>query len=548
MGAAESKGRSINIQGLPQYAINAELLRARARIRQKTLCQLFAEDASRAECFSLDACGLYLDYSRNFIDLTLFKQLMKLVHEADLQAAVEGLFRGDRLNITEHRAALHTALRAGDKNPAGAEIARQVADATAQMQTFADRLRSGHCCGYSGKPIQHIVVLGIGGSCLGPELACEALKDYHHTDLNIQFVASLDPLELMDALNVIDAETVMFMVSSKSFTTLETLTNAKAAQAWLLDKGCPQQHLMKHFVAITADKDRAREFGVADELIFPLWDWVGGRYSLWSAIGLPVLLAVGEENFSALLNGARLMDDHFRTAELEKNMPVILALLGIWQRNYLGIQTQAILPYSFRLRHLAEHLQQVEMESNGKSINIDGDPVQHHTAPIVWGGMGNNGQHSFYQLFHQGSSEVAIDFILPCRSGRSMSDHQQLLAAELFAQGQALMQGRKRLSAVAIDSFEESHQQMLGNKASNTILMEALTPASLGALLALYEHKVFAQGICWQINSFDQWGVTLGKQLSPGIVAAITGVSTDVALDDATCRLIEKFKHENGIA
>lgn len=537
------KDRSIiDARGLPQYAINAELLQTRTRIKQKTLCQLFEENADRVEHFSLDACGLYLDYSKNFIDRAIIDHLVNLAKEANLQASIESLFRGDKLNITEDRPALHTALR-DDKALAGTEVAGLVTSTLANMVAFADKLRSGKCFGYSDKAINNIVVLGIGGSYLGPKLACEALKDYHDTDLSIHFVASLDPVELLDTLDLVDPETTLFIVSSKSFTTLETIANAKASREWLLSKGCPQQLLARHFVAVTADQDKAREFGVSDASIFPIWDWVGGRYSLWSAIGLPILLAVGEKHFEELLKGARLMDEHFRTAPLENNMPVILALLGVWQRNYLGIQAQAIMPYSFRLRHLAEHLQQVDMESNGKSVNIHGAPVQHDTAPIVWGGMGNNGQHSFYQLFHQGTSEVAIDFILPCRSSRPLSDHQQQLAAKVFGQGQALMQGRNQSSKVQADDLDESHQQMSGDKASNTLLMESLTPESLGTLLALYEHKVFVQGICWQLNSFDQWGVNLGKQLSSEIAAVVTGLSEDVSMDESTSKLIEKFKH-----
>lgn len=536
------KDRSIiDARGLPQYAINADLLQSRTRIKQKTLGQLFEADTDRVERFSLDACGLHLDYSKNFIDQTLLNQLIALANEANLSSSVEGLFRGDKLNVSEDRPALHTALR-DDKALAGEAIAELVSGALAQMYAFADKLRGGSHFGYSDKPVKNIVVLGIGGSYLGPKLACEALKDYHNTDLDIHFVASLDPVELLDTLDIVDPETTLFIISSKSFTTLETIANAKAAREWLLDQGCPQQSLTRHFVAVTAEHDKALEFGIAGDSIFPLWDWVGGRYSLWSAIGLPVLLAVGKKHFSEMLKGARLMDEHFRSAPYEKNMPVILAMLGIWQRNYLGMQAQAIMPYSYRLRHLAEHLQQVDMESNGKSVDIHGNPVQHHTAPIVWGGMGNNAQHSFYQLFHQGTSEVAIDFILPCISGRPLSDHQLQLAAKVFGQGQALMHGGNHHSEVEANNNDESYQLMSGNKASNTLLMESLTPESLGTLLALYEHKVFAQGICWQVNSFDQWGVNLGKQLSSDIAAVMTGESDDMSLDESTLKLIELFK------
>lgn len=537
------KDRSIiDAKGLPQYAINAELLQARTRIKQKTLCQLFEADADRVEHFSLDACGFYLDYSKNFVDQTILNQLLGLASEANLSSSIDGLFRGDKLNISEDRPALHTALRDDGRALAGEEISQLVSDTLIRMTAFADRLRGSSHLGYSEKAIKSVVVLGIGGSYLGPKLACEALKDFHDSDLSIHFVASLDPVELLDTLDIVDPETTLFIVSSKSFTTLETIANAKAAREWLLDKGCPQPSLVRHFVAVTAEAGMAREFGIVDEFIFPIWDWVGGRYSLWSAIGLPILLAVGDKHFAAMLKGARLMDEHFRTAPPGKNIPVIMALLGIWQRNYLGMQGLAIMPYSFRLRHLAEHLQQVDMESNGKSVDIHGNPVLHDTAPIVWGGMGNNGQHSFYQLFHQGTNQVAIDFILPCQAGRPLADHQQLLAAKVFGQGQALMQGNNRQSQYGIDNIDDSHQLMSGNKASNTLLMESLTPESLGTLLALYEHKVFVQGICWQLNSFDQWGVNLGKQLSSDIAAVMAGLSEDVTLDDSTRKLIKRYQ------
>lgn len=532
-----------SVRGLPQYAINTALLQAVERIKQKTLCQLFEADDHRADHFSLDACGLHLDYSRNFVDTALLKQLLQLVDEASLQTAITGLFHGDKLNVTEGRAALHTALRDTQAKLAGADIAESVAQTLTQMYAFAEQLQHKRHVGYRNQPIRNIVILGIGGSYLGPKLVCEALKDYHHTDLTLDFVASLDGVELSDVLTRVNPATTMFIISSKSFTTLETLTNAKAAKKWLSDQGCPQQCLSQHFAAITANNNQALEFGVSDELIFPLWDWVGGRYSLWSAIGLPILLAVGKQHFAALLNGAYSMDYHFRTTSPEKNMPVILALLGIWQRNYLGIQTQAIMAYSFRLRHLAEHLQQLDMESNGKSVNIHGTAIPYDTAPIIWGGMGNNAQHACYQLLHQGSSNVAIDFILPCQSSKALlSHHQSLLAAQVFGQAQALMQGGPQSMDTTENGAPENFQKIPGNKSSNTILMASLTPESLGTLLALYEHKIFVQGICWQINSFDQWGVSLGKQLSQDVAQVIAGTSAETALDAAALKLMHQFK------
>jgi glucose-6-phosphate isomerase len=495
-----------------------------------------------------------LDYSKNLIDKAVMEQLVSLAHDAGVPRAIEELFRGGNVNFTENRPALHAALR--DQSDSGLaedpQIHQLVNDAKAKMYAFADQLMMGELKGFTGDVINEVVVLGIGGSYLGPRLCCEALRDYKHTSrVKVRFVATLDPAELLDVLERANVERVLFIISSKSFTTLETLKNSHAAKQWLVDAGCAEADLDKHFAAITASEEKALALGVRSDFIFPIWDWVGGRYSLWSCIGLPILLRVGKENFEALLEGAYEMDTHFRTAPFEKNMPVIMALLGVWYRNYFESSAIAVVPYNYRLRSLTEHLQQVDMESNGKAVTQDGWRVGYGTGPVVLGGMGNNGQHAYYQLLHQGTELISVDFILTLTNNQNINGHHKHLFACGVGQSQALMQGRglnqvrEEFDGHQLYSKEgdiAEHYVIPGEQPSNSLVLDKLTPKTLGALLALYEHKVFCQGVIWNVNSFDQWGVELGKELATTVEAALSANNlSDVQLDMSTRNLIKKF-------
>jgi len=539
------------VKGLPQYAIDVALLERSDELYSGALNSMFDADPKRIDKFSLEAAGLYLDYSKNHIDSALFDQLITLAEEADLPAAIERMFRGEQINTTEQRAALHIALRdRSEYVDYPSSISHEVREALAKMLCFAENVRSSNCFGYSGKAIKDIVVLGIGGSYLGPKLVCEALKDFDDSGLNIQFVASLDPAELLDALDRVDPERVLFMISSKSFGTLETLDNALAAKSWLLSQGCPVNALERHFVAATANATKAKEFGLTESHIFPLWDWVGGRYSLWSSVGFPIALAVGTDSFNELLDGAYQMDKHFRSAPFCENMPVIMALLGIWHGNYLGANAHAILPYSYRMRSLTEHLQQLDMESNGKGVTTRGCLVNYSTGPLILGGMGNNGQHAYYQLLHQGPERVPVDFILIRKPECAIDGNHQHLLANGIAHGRALMQGQnfdesvKKLQKKNL-SIERSHELAShlvshGNQPSNSLLLDKITPSKLGSLLALYEHKIYCQGVIWQLESFDQWGVELGKELGAEVFNAI--LEENYEFDSSTNELIKRCR------
>ncbi len=503
-----------------------------------TMHALFDADPHRFENYSLQAAGLFLDYSKNRLDDRALSLLLSLARERQVETLREAMFSGEHINRSEDRAVLHTALRdrGGSRSGqewmlAGEDVQTEIRAVRARMYTFAERVRNGEWRGHTGQPITDIVNIGIGGSDLGPRMACEALQPFAHPRLRMHFVANVDGAELAGVLNNVDAATTLFIIASKTFTTIETLTNARAARAWLLASGATQADIARHFVAVSTNAPAVAAFGIDTENMFGFRDWVGGRYSLWSAIGLPVVLAVGPAHFDALLDGAAAMDRHFREAPLEANMPVLLALIGVWYRNFCGRGSQAVLPYAAHLQRLPAYLQQLEMESNGKSVHLDGSAVVHATCPVIWGEPGTNGQHAFYQLLHQGTDWIPVDFILPLAPAYTASpalpDHHRLLLANCLAQSAALMNGKsaaavraellaRKLPEAEIEALVP-HRTFAGNRPSNTLLMEKLDPAGLGALLALYEHKVFVQGAIWGVNSFDQWGVELGKVVANDI-------------------------------
>ncbi|CCD30365.1 Glucose-6-phosphate isomerase (GPI) (Phosphoglucose isomerase) (PGI) (Phosphohexose isomerase) (PHI) [Candidatus Glomeribacter gigasporarum BEG34] len=489
-----------------------------------------AEDAhapTRAQRFTRTGGGLTLDFSKNRITDQSFALLLQLAREAGVEQKRDAMFAGEIVNPTEKRAALHTALRASDAHAPHAALIHQALE---KMSAFAERVRGGHWRGYTGKPIRSIVNIGIGGSELGPKMVCEALHPFGTADLDVHFVSNIDGAEIQRALESIDLDTTLAIVVSKTFTTLETMSNARTLRDAFLQRGAPEAALNMHFVGVTANAQAAIQFGIAFEHLFEMWDWVGGRYSLWSAAGLAIMLKIGPTHFSALRAGAQQMDQHFLNAPLGNNLPVIIALLGIWYRNFFGAQSHLIAPYTSALRHLPAYLQQLEMESNGKSVDLDGQPVPYATAPVLWGAPGTNGQHAFFQMLHQGATLVPTDFIAALKPEHSLFDHHVKLLANCFAQSEALMRGQ--------DADPAPHLRCPGNQPSNTLLLEALTPRALGALLALYEHKTFVQAAVWRINPFDQWGVELGKRLSIAIARALNSTQTLEDVHDSSTRML----------
>ena len=525
----------------------------------QTLVELFQQDPQRGQRYYLQAAGIGLDYSKNHFDQASLQQLLTLAVDQGVTTKRQDLFQGQCCNVTENQAALHTALRDFSPQPwAGQAIADDVAQEQLKLKTFAEQVIHGQWRGFSGKPIKSVVNIGIGGSDLGPKMVCQALAPYHITGLSVHFVSNVDANELYSVLATLDPETTLLIIASKTFSTQETLTNAQSAQQWLLAHygESNQAAISHHFVAVTNAIEKATAFGIDAKHCFAMPAWVGGRYSLWSSIGLPIILAVGWANFKALLEGAHAMDQHFYHAETQANMPIILALMGILNHNIYGHPTQAILPYDTRLEALPNYLQQADMESNGKSCQNDGKPVQWQTGPVIWGGVGTNGQHAFHQLLHQGTQVVPADFIAIARPAHQAWGHHQKLLAHCFAQSEALMVGvsKKQKRQQLIDQGLEAqhadwlaaHQAVAGNKPSNTLLIDALTPERLGALIALYEHKIFVQGIIWQINSYDQWGVELGKQLSKPLLTALESKEPILThlnqSDGSTQHLLEKIK------
>ncbi|QYJ83468.1 glucose-6-phosphate isomerase [Shewanella aegiceratis] len=517
--------------------------------------ELFEADPQRFDKMSLSACGLLLDYSKNRADEQTLEQLFKLAKSAGLSDKIRAMFNGEIINNTEKRAVLHTALRAEADEVIlvdGQNIVPEVKQTQAKMAKFVEAVTSGEWKGYTGKAITDIVSIGIGGSFLGPKIVTQALRPYWNPALKCHFVANVDATSLCEKLRLVDPETTLFVMSSKSFGTQETLTNTLSAKAWFLENGGTQADIAKHFVAVTSNVAKATEFGMDADNIFPMWDWVGGRYSLWSAIGLPIALLIGMDNFYQLLAGAKSMDKHFVEAPLEQNMPVIMGLFSLLYGNFYQAQSHVVLTYDHYLRGLPAYFQQLDMESNGKSVTLNGDNVDHATGPVIWGGEGTNGQHAYHQLLHQGTALIPADFILPLQSHNPLGEHHVQLASNCFGQTQALMQGRTFNEALAeLDgsslSQEEKaliakHKVMEGNKPSNTLLMDKLTPETLGALIALYEHRTFVQGALWDINSFDQWGVELGKTLGNDVLARLQSDEEAKALDASSNALINLFR------
>ncbi len=516
--------------------------------------QLFANDPQRFPKLTVDAAGLFLDYSKNRLDGRTVELLVDLARERGVEAQRDAMFAGDKINLTEHRSVLHTALRM----PRGKALVVDGQDVNAdvhavldRVKAFTDKVRAGTWLGRSGKPITDVVNIGIGGSDLGPKMAVLALRSYAHPRLAMHFVSNVDGHDMDAVLARVDPETTLFIVASKTFTTAETMLNAQTARRWFLGTG-KEEDLARHFVAVSTNTEAVRAFGIDPDNMFPFWDWVGGRYSLWSAIGLSVALAVGFGYFETLLEGAHAMDEHFRTAPLAENMPVLLALIGFWNRQFLGAASLSIAPYHQDLNRFPAYLQQLDMESNGKRVTKGGQAVDTPTCPIVWGECGTNAQHAYFQLLHQGTDIVPIDFIAALRATHDLPGHHDALLANCFAQSEAFMKGksgdevRAELQAQGVPPAKIDelvpHKTFPGNRPSNTILMDQLTPATLGALIALYEHKTFVQGVLWDIASFDQWGVELGKVLAKKIQAELEGEADPAAHDSSTNGLIVMAK------
>lgn len=520
-----------------------------------SLSSLFHNDAQRFEHYSQEACGLLLDYSRNHLTPETLRLLLQLAEECQLADWIQRLYNGEPVNHTEGRAALHIALRNRSNTPIdikGHDVMPAVNHVLQRMHQFVNAVHNGDWLGYTGKPINAIVNIGIGGSDLGPLMVTRALKAHRATSVRSYFVSNVDSTHLIETLSELDPETTLFIIASKTFSTQETMLNANSARQWVLDHLHDQAAIARHFVAVSTHTERVKAFGIDTANMFEFWDWVGGRFSLWSAIGLPIALAIGMEQFEQLLGGAHAMDTHFRSAPFAENLPVLLGLIGIWYTNFWQATTQAILPYDFALEHLPSYLQQLKMESLGKRVTRAGAIVDYATCPIIWGAAGNNGQHAFYQLLHQGTHIVPADFIIAAQSQRPIGEHQAATLSNALAQVLALTHGRdakqtrNELSAAGL-SESEIEQQLLhrvfpGNQPSNTILYERLSPGILGALIALYEHKVFVQSVCWQLNPFDQWGVELGKQVANRLLPALIGRKLpDSNHDSSTLALLKRL-------
>ena len=518
------------------------------QIRDVHLRQLFAEDPRRGERLVLDAAGLCLDYSKHRITDETIRRLVSLAAECDLGGRRDAMFRGDKINATERRAVLHVALRAPREaviRVDGTNVVPEVHAVLDRMTEFAERVRSGAWTGHTGKRIRSVVNIGIGGSDLGPVMAYEALRHYSRRDMVFRFVSNVDGTDFAEATRDLDPEETLFVVSSKTFTTLETMTNARTARGWALTRLKDERAVARHFVAVSTNTAEVAKFGIDTANMFGFWDWVGGRYSMDSAIGLSTMLAVGPEGFRQMLAGFRAMDEHFRTAPFDRNMPALMGLLAVWYNNFFGAETVAVLPYDQYLKRFPAYLQQLAMESNGKRVTVAGEAVGYQTGPIYWGEPGTNGQHSFYQLIHQGTKLVPCDFIGFCRTLNPSGRHHDLLMANMFAQGEALAFG-KTPDEVRVEGTPEwlvPHRTFEGNRPSSTILADRLTPETLGALVALYEHSVFTQGIIWDVDSFDQWGVELGKVLATKIVPELEA-TTEIPLahDGSTNALIRRYR------
>lgn len=533
-----------------------QALAQHAREMQKVhLRELFRQDPERFQRFSLRCEQLFLDYSKNLVTAETMAKLFDLAREAQVPAWTERMFKGEKINVTEGRAVLHIALRNRANTPIfvdGKDVMPDVNRVLAHMRTFTESVRSGKWRGHTGVPITDVVNIGIGGSDLGPVMVTEALKPYGKPGLSVHFVSNIDGTHITETLKRLDPARTLFIVASKTFTTQETLVNAQAAKEWLLQAMGDEAAVARHFVALSTNAQEVARFGIDTQNMFAFWDWVGGRYSLWSAIGLSIALYIGMDNFEALLAGAHDMDQHFHRAPMEKNMPVVMALLGIWYNNFFGAQCYAVLAYDQYLHRFAAYLQQADMESNGKRVTRDGESVDYSTGPVLWGEPGTNGQHAFYQLIHQGTKLIPCDFIAPMISHNPVGRQHEILLSNFFAQTEALMKGKtsdearaelqsQGLSGEALERLVP-HKVFPGNKPTNSILLPQITPRTLGMLIALYEHKIFVQGIIWNINSFDQWGVELGKQLAKAILPELADDAPVTGHDDSTNGLINYYK------
>lgn len=524
-------------------------------MKEVQMKDLFAADPQRFDKMSRRFDSLLLDFSKNILTEDTFGKLLDLANETGLKQGIEAMFSGETINQTEGRSVLHIALRNRSNSPIlvdGKDVMPEVNSVLAKMEAFTKKLHGGEWTGYTGQKIDTIVNIGIGGSDLGPVMVTEALKPYWVEGINVHFVSNVDGTHIAETLRKVNPETTLFMIASKTFTTQETMTNAHTARSWFLEAATEEAHIAKHFVALSTNRESVTAFGIDPENMFGFWDWVGGRYSLWSAIGLSIAATIGFDNFRELLEGGHAMDQHFQSAEFDQNLPVILALIGIWYNNFYGAETEAILPYDQYMHRFAAYFQQGNMESNGKYVGRDGKPVSYQTGPIIWGEPGTNGQHAFYQLIHQGTKMIPCDFLAPANSHNPIGDHHPKLLANFFAQTEALLMGKTTEQVVAeleaggktADEIEAlaTFKVFQGNKPTNSLLFDKLTPRMLGILIALYEHKIFTQGVIWNIFSFDQWGVELGKQLAKSILPELENDAVIDSHDASTNGLINAWK------
>lgn len=537
-----------------QSRIWKKLERHYKSFRKVEMRDMFDKDPQRAERFKICLENLTLDYSKNRINERTMKYLLTLAKERKVTEKIEAMFRGDKINKTENRAVLHIALRNRANTPIyvdGENVMPKINEVLAKMRKFSEAVRLGKFTGYSGKKLTNIVNIGIGGSDLGPKMAVEALRKYWAKDINCYFISNIDGTACAEVLNKVDPETTLFIVSSKTFTTIETLTNARTCRKWLVD-ALGEHAVSKHFVAVSTNTKEVEKFGINPENMFEFWDFVGGRYSMWSAIGLSIAIAIGMDNFDKMLDGAFAMDTHFKTAPIAENIPIILALLGVWYNNFFGMKSVAVVPYDQYLQYLPAYLQQLDMESNGKFVSLNNQYVKYSTAPVLFGGPGTDVQHSFFQLIHQGTSIVPCDFIIPAISHNEIGDHHEILVANVLAQGEALMRGKTvKEAAEELKKSGKSSEEINalkkfksfpGNRPSNTFVLKKVDPFSLGMLVAMYEHKVFVEGVIWDINSFDQMGVELGKQMALSILPELEGNAVGIRHDSSTSGLIELIK------
>jgi glucose-6-phosphate isomerase len=548
------KSANRSVKTLPQRPAWKALTAHHKKIKGLHLRKLFADDSKRGERLTIDAAGLYFDYSKNRITGQTLKLLAQLARESNLGERIAAMFSGQKINVTENRAVLHVALRASKGSSIvvdGKNVVPEVHAVLDKMAEFSNRVRNGDWKGHTGKRIRNIINIGIGGSDLGPVMAFEALRHYTQRDMTFRFVSNVDGIDFVEATRDLDPAETMFNVSSKTFTTLETMTNAQSARDWLLNGlGGDKQAVAKHFVAVSTNSEKVSAFGIDTANMFIFWDWVGGRYSMDSAIGLSTMLAIGPENFRALLNGFHEMDEHFRAAPPEKNIPALMGLLSVWNNDFFGAQSVAVLPYEQYLKRFPAYLQQLTMESNGKHVTLDGKTVKYQTGPVYWGEPGTNGQHSFYQLIHQGTRLIPCDFIAFNHALTPLGRHHDILLANVFAQAEALAFGKtpEEVTAEGTPSALVPHRVFEGNRPSNIILADRLTPETLGKLVALYEHSVFTQGVIWSIDSFDQWGVELGKVLAQRIIPELESAKPPrLAHDSSTNTLIRRYRKSKGM-